>query len=170
MVDSARSNGARRVVVGLDDSVEARAALRYALREARRRRTSVEVVAAFLSPERFAVLDRVPVVADRAAVATATQAAARSVVDEVLAADRVEHPDDAVPPVAVRAVAGDPGPVLTGASSDAALLVLGHRGRGRAATTVLGSVGWWCLRHARCPLTVIPTATATPAGSAATAS
>lgn len=24
------------------------------------------------------------------------------------------------------------------------------------ATTVLGSVGWWCMRHAPCPVTVVP--------------
>lgn len=158
-------NDAGRVVVGLDDSVGARAALRYALDEARRRDGTLEVVTAFMSPERLAVLARIPVVAERDDVAAATEAAARAVVDEVLAAERVEHPDRALPRVEVRAVAGDPGPVLADAAAGAALLVLGHRGRGRAATTLLGSVGWWCLRHADCPLTVLPEVPLVPAAA-----
>ncbi|MFC5139861.1 universal stress protein [Actinomycetospora rhizophila] len=151
--------GERRVVVGLDDSVSARAALRFALEEARREGAMLDVVAVYMSPERFAVLARVPVVLERAEVAVATEAAARAVVDEVLAAERVEHPDLAPPPVAVRAVPGDPGPALATAGDGATRLVVGHRGRGAVATGLLGSVGWWCLRHAHCPLTVVPSGT-----------
>ncbi|MDD7939546.1 universal stress protein [Actinomycetospora lutea] len=147
-----------RVVVGLDDSIGARAALRYALGEARRDGATVDAVAVYVSPERFAVLARVPIVAERAQVAAATEAAARAVVDEVLAADRVEHPGRDLPPVTVRAVPGDPGPALGAAGDGAARLVVGHRGRGAVATGLLGSVGWWCLRHAPCPLTVVPAA------------
>ncbi|GAA4790991.1 hypothetical protein GCM10023200_27680 [Actinomycetospora chlora] len=155
-------DGARRVVVGLDDSVGARTALRHGLAEARRRGAELEVVTSFVSPERLAVLDRIPVTADRASAARAATAAARAVVDEVLAAERAEHPDRPVPRVVVRAVAGDPGPALTDAAADAELLVLGHRGRGGVATTLLGSTGWWCVRHARCPLTIVPGAPAVP--------
>lgn len=146
----------RRVVVGLDDSVGARAALRHALREARRRDAALDVVTTFISPERLAVLVRMPIVARRAEVAAAAEAGARAVVDEVLAGERAEHPDADLPAVGVRAVAGDPGPALAEAATGAALLVLGHRGRGGVATTTLGSVGWWCLRHAPCPVTIVP--------------
>jgi nucleotide-binding universal stress UspA family protein len=145
-----------RVVVGLDASVEARAALRYALAEARRRAAELEVVTAFVSPERLAVLLRVPIMTAEAEFAAAAEAAARSVVEEELAAGRTEHPGDDEPRVVVRAVAGDPGPVLAHAATGAARLVLGHRGRGTVASAALGSVGWWCLRHATCPLTVVP--------------
>ncbi|GAA4731435.1 universal stress protein [Actinomycetospora chibensis] len=148
--------GQPRVVVGIDGSAGSRAALRHGLDEARRRGAQLEVVAAFISPERLAVVNRLPIVTEREAVAAAAEAAARSEVDEVLAGDRVEHPGAAAPPVAVRAVAGDPGPALTDAAAGAQLLVVGHRGRGGLATTVLGSVAWWCLRHASCPLTVVP--------------
>ncbi|PVZ06319.1 universal stress protein [Actinomycetospora cinnamomea] len=155
-VDGGRRD--QRVVVGLDDSVGARAALRHALAEARRRDATLEVVTAFVSPEQLAAIVGIPIAVERAEVAAAAEAAARAVVDEVLAADRVEHPGVSEPPVVVRAVAGDPGPVLTAASTGAARLVLGHRGRGLAATATLGSVGWWCLRHATCPVTVVPPA------------
>ncbi len=149
-----------RVVVGLDDSVGARAALRYALEEARRRAAEIEVVTAFVSPERLAVLLKMPIVAAKAEFAAAAEAAARSVVEEVLAAEKTEHPGGAEPRVVIRAAAGDPGPVLADAATGAARLVLGHRGRGAVATASLGSVGWWCLRHAPCPLTVVPPARA----------
>lgn len=148
--------GEPRVVVGIDGSTGSRAALRHGLDEARRRGARLEVVAAFISPERLAVVNRLPIVTEREAVAAAAEAAARSEVDEVVADDRVEHPGAAAPPVAVRAVAGDPGPVLTDAAAGAQVLVVGHRGRSGLATTVLGSVAWWCLRHAPCPLTVVP--------------
>ena len=144
------------MVVGIDGSVGSRAALRQALDEARRRGARLEVVAAFISPERLAVVNRLPIVTEREAVAAAAEAAARTEVDEVVAGDRAEHPDAAAPPIAVRAVAGDPGPVLTEAAVGAQVLVVGHRGRGGLASTVLGSVAWWCLRHAPCPLTVVP--------------
>ena len=35
------------------------------------------------------------------------------------------------------------------------LLVIGHRGRGGAASALLGSVGLHCVLHAECPVTVI---------------
>ncbi|MDF2977084.1 MAG: universal stress protein [Actinomycetospora sp.] len=155
------ADGDRRVVVGLDDSVGARTALRYAMAEARRLGGVLEVVTAFVSPERLAVLLRVPLVAAREEFAAAAEAAARAVVDEVLAAARIEDPGAVEPVVVVRAMPGDPGPVLAEASAGAARLVVGHRGRGRATTAALGSVGWWCLRHATCPVTVVP-----PAGTA----
>lgn len=147
-----------RVVVGLDDSVGARAALRYALAEAGGRDAVLEVVTAFVPPERLALLLRVPIAEAESEFATAFEAEARSVVEEVLAARRTEHPEAAEPRVVVRAVAGDPGPVLARTATGAARLVLGHRGRGAIATAALGSVGWWCLRHATCPLTVVPPA------------
>ena len=148
--------GEPRVVVGIDGSAGSRAALRHGLDEARRRGARLEVVAAFISPERLAVVNRLPIVTEREAVAAAAEAAARTEVDEVVAGDLAEHPEAPAPPIAVRAVAGDPGPVLTEAAVGAQLLVVGHRGRGGVASTVLGSVAWWCLRHAPCPLTVVP--------------
>jgi len=148
--------GELRVVVGVDGSVGDRAALRHGLDEARRRGARLEVVAAFISPERLAVVNRLPIVSVRAEMAPAVEAAVRAEVDEAVAGDIAENPGVVAPVVTVRAEAGDPGPVLTAAAAGAQLLIVGHRGRGGVATTLLGSVGWWCLRHAPCPLTIVP--------------
>lgn len=46
--------------------------------------------------------------------------------------------------------------LLLHASSDADLLVVGSRGRGRVTTALLGSVSGRCIREAICPVLVIP--------------
>jgi nucleotide-binding universal stress UspA family protein len=46
--------------------------------------------------------------------------------------------------------------LLLHASSDADLLVVGSRGRGRVGTALLGSVSARCIRKATCPVLVIP--------------
>ena len=85
--------GVPRIVVGIDGSVGSRAALRHALGEARRRGARLEVIAAFISPERLAAVNRLPIVTEREAVAAAAEAAARTEVDEVVAGDLAEHPE-----------------------------------------------------------------------------
>jgi len=70
-------------------------------------------------------------------------------------------------------VAGHPATELVEQSREAALLVLGHRGRGAIASTLLGSVGLSCVLHAHCPVTIVrPTSAgddaAAPAVAAAT--
>ena len=55
-------------------------------------------------------------------------------------------------------VCADPGRALVDLSADADLLVVGRRGQGRLAATLLGSVSSACVRHARCPVVVVPDA------------
>jgi nucleotide-binding universal stress UspA family protein len=57
-------------------------------------------------------------------------------------------------PISVEARAGRPGEVLVDAAEGADLLVVGHRGRGSVTSVLLGSVGLYCVLHARCPITV----------------
>ncbi len=52
-------------------------------------------------------------------------------------------------------IASRPGPALVGASSRAALLVVGCRGRSALAETLVGSVGSYCVKHAAVPVAVI---------------
>jgi nucleotide-binding universal stress UspA family protein len=56
-------------------------------------------------------------------------------------------------PISVDVRPGRPGEVLVDAAAGAALLVVGHRGRGSGV--LLGSVGLECVLHATCPVTVV---------------
>ena len=53
---------------------------------------------------------------------------------------------------------GDPGKVLVELAAEAEALVLGGHGYRKAGHTVIGSVAAYCLRHAHCPVTVVPLA------------
>jgi nucleotide-binding universal stress UspA family protein len=73
-------------------------------------------------------------------------------VDEIVAA----HGDAARRvPIEVEIRGGRPGEVLVDAAEGAALLVVGHRGLGSAASVLLGSVGLHSVLHATCPVTVV---------------
>ncbi|WNB86955.1 universal stress protein [Cellulomonas sp. ATA003] len=66
---------------------------------------------------------------------------------------RASHPDVPVEPVVV---VGDPRQALIDASQHAGLLVVGSRGRGGFTGMLLGSVSQAVLRHAACPVVVVP--------------
>jgi nucleotide-binding universal stress UspA family protein len=139
------------VVVGVDGSVESRMALRFALVDARRRGARVRAVTAYLSPEFWAASYGVAalptieeVVEDNVIVA---RDVLKAVVDEAPALGEV--------PVDVVALPGAPARVLIEQAQGAALLVVGHRGRGGFKSAVLGSVGMHCVLHATCPVTVV---------------
>ena len=62
-------------------------------------------------------------------------------------------------PVAIRPLLldGDPDTVLCDRSAGADLLVVGSKGRGGLARVVLGSVSTRCAHHSRCPVAIVPT-------------
>lgn len=141
----------RRVVVGVDGSPGARAALVWALAAAARSGARLEVVTAvpvdltwtddeWVEPPRLdGVLDD-------------TAARARAAVDGA----RIDAgPDTDGVPVEVTVDVGAPGDHLVQRSSDADLLVVGSRGRGAVRSTLLGSVALTCAAHARCPVVVV---------------
>ncbi len=141
--------GSSEVVVGVDGSVEARAALEFALRDAGRRGARLRVVTAVRAHEYWATeYGPIPVPPTRAELDDIA-ADARRLAEETRARLQVDVP------VEVTAVSGRPAPVLLDVAAGAELLVLGHRGRGALASTVLGSVGLRCVLHARCPVTVV---------------
>jgi nucleotide-binding universal stress UspA family protein len=156
-VDAAR----QRIVVGVDGSAGARAALAWALAEAARRGTDVEVVTAFPVDLTWAdtyLLDSAHVDAIR----TDTQARAEATVAEV----RAEETSPADLAVQVVVVTGPPAAELVRRSAGAALLVVGSRGRGAVRSALAGSVALHCAAHARCPVVVVHPA-AVPAGEPA---
>jgi nucleotide-binding universal stress UspA family protein len=118
--------------VGVDDSTAGRSALRWALDEAERRGSALEVIHAWRRPY--------------------TEDAAAALVDGALAgldaATRV--------PVERATFHGSPAEALLGRAEDANLLVVGRRGEGHHA--VLGSTADQVVRHAPCPVAVVPDA------------
>jgi nucleotide-binding universal stress UspA family protein len=140
------------VVVGVDGSPAARAALEYALEDAARRNAPLRVVAAVALPEFWASYYRELVPPPPSDIVKEARKETQRFVDEVVAGR-----GDAVRclPISVEVRAGRPGEVLVDAAEGAALLVVGHRGRGSVSSVLLGSVGLECVLHAPCPVTVV---------------
>ena len=124
------------VVVGVDGSMAAQAAVGFAFEEA--------------------ALRDVPLVA----VCALTDAAGRlgeahqleEDFEHLMACEAKEHPEVTV---IRRVVAGTPRAALLAASADAQMLVVGSRGRGGLDRMCLGSVAQAALHHAPCPVGVV---------------
>jgi nucleotide-binding universal stress UspA family protein len=150
-LNDSRSDGRPTVVVGVDGSDSARAALGYALDDAARRDARVRVVCVFEEPDYWAVAYGMSPVTPVREVTVGLEKAAQQVVEDV----RADHPGRATVPVDVAALIGSASKVLLEQARDADLLVLGHRGRGGFASAMLGSVGLQCALHGSCPVTVV---------------
>ncbi|QQQ80190.1 universal stress protein [Saccharothrix sp. 6-C] len=135
-----------RIVVGVDGSPSSRAALRWAVEEAKLRGTVVEAVLAWH-------VDHSMVIGAMSAAVAAGMDPQRLREDNEALLDGIlgEAGGD------VRAVLaeGDARDVLVRASRDAALLVVGSRGAGPIREVLLGSVSSYCVHHAHCPVVVI---------------
>ncbi len=154
------------VVVGVDGSPESKAAIEFAMREATRRRAWLKVVAAAQLPEYWTIAYGTSELPSPEEVIADTKRIARETLDEVVS----DHPELAAVQFNIEVIAGPPGQVLVEASDGAAVLVLGHRGRGAIRSALLGSVGLHCILHATCPVTVVrPVAVAEPMAAAAQA-
>ena len=134
-----------RVMVGVDGSAPARAALEFAVGEARLREAVVVAVMAVQLPD-YAWIDpygvRIP--------EEDTLQRARERLDRMLASVDTEGLE--LDPV----VTAVPAPqALVDRSADCDLLVVGSRGRGGFRGLVLGSVSMQCVLHAHCPVTVV---------------
>jgi nucleotide-binding universal stress UspA family protein len=135
------------VVVGFDGSSSARAAVQYGVGEALLRGCGLRLVHAFSWP-----LIYPPFGADYDPHDHGPRVAMLNLL-KVMARDlQREHPDLAVD---ARIVDGSPGGVLVAASSDAAVLVVGHRGMGGFTGLLAGSVGIQVTGHAHCPVVVV---------------
>jgi nucleotide-binding universal stress UspA family protein len=139
------------VVVGVDGSATSRAALTYAMEEAARRDTGVQVISAFLPPEYRPSAYGLAAPPTPDEIRSDLRFIARRMVDDVVA----ENPTLASVPVELHELEGKPAEVLIEQAQGAALLVIGHRGRGGFASALLGSVGVACVLHADCPVTVV---------------
>lgn len=140
-----------RVVVGVDGSGSSRAALVAALDAATRFGTDVEVVACYQRTDYWTDYSLV-VLPEVEQVRADLERHTRELVTSVLA-DRGSG--EGQPAVRVEVVEGPAGNVLVERSGDAALLVVGSRGRGAVRGLLLGSVALHCAMHARGPVMVV---------------
>lgn len=139
------------VVVGVDGSPGSRAALEYALDEARRRHAMLRVVSAVALPDFWAASYPAYVPPPPNEIVPVVRQETQNFVDDVIASQG----GAGELPVTVEARSGRPGEILVDAADGAELLVIGHRGRGSVASVLLGSVGLYCVLHAQCPVTVV---------------
>ncbi len=144
----------RRIVVGVDGSSGAQAALRWALAEARRRGDDVEVVNCWAPPYlamssgyalTFVTDDEIT-------------AEGRSAIHKTMTAcgDELDACKAAGVDVTTAVLQGDAWASLVEESKDAALLVVGRRGHGGLSRLVLGSVSRQVATHAHCPVLIVP--------------
>ena len=143
-----RSRGPR-VVVGIDFSSGARAALLFALQDAARRGVPVEAVSAYRPPDFWMDFNAVGSSQPDQARGAALDRL-RAFVDDVLP----EAPTSP-PQVGLTVRMGAAADVLIMASEGADLLVVGSRGHSGFASMLLGSVSMHCALHASCPVTVV---------------
>jgi nucleotide-binding universal stress UspA family protein len=142
-----------RIVVGVDDSEQAAAALRWALAEGVLRQATVEVVHSWSPP-----MSALPFGATLHLRANEGEidAVARAAVDEVVDAALAEM--DEPPPEVLRTILpGAPAMTLIEVAESADLLVVGSHGRTGLSRLVVGSVAMACVQHAPCPVVVVRT-------------
>lgn len=140
-----------RIVVGVDDSEQAAAALRWALAEGALRRCTVEVVhswSAPLSALPFGATFVIPV--DEAEIDATARASVDALVDGQLA-EMDEQPPDVLRTI----LPGSAAATLVEVAEGADLLVVGSHGRGRFHRLALGSVATAVVNHAPCPVVVV---------------
>ena len=139
--------GAPRIVVGVDGSTNADAALRWAIDEGRRRGASVEVVHAwhmpFVTPYPYVMTESDTAVFEDLARETLDQAIRRA---NPTTEDRISS---------FTSVSG-PASLILEAAKGADLIVVGTRGRSAAKAALLGSVSHQVTLHATCPVVVVP--------------
>ncbi len=143
--------GAGDVVVGVDGSAGAEAALRWAAEEAGRRQARLAVVRTWWTP--IAVPPEGVAIAPRDAGAFVEQARHElgEVTERVLADVDPRPAEIGLEPIEAPATGG-----LLRRAAGAGLLVVGSRGRGGFAGLLLGSVSQQCAEHAPCPVVVVP--------------
>ena len=143
-------------VVGVDDSRGARVALAWAARHTAATEGRLRVVHAYEFS--LAWIDAYnPEIPDwRKRAQGGAEALTEQVVSDVLAPEERER-------VEVAVGEGDPVDVLRDESRDAAVVVVGSRGRGGFAGLLLGSVSQRIAQCSACPVVIVPTPPDDPA-------
>lgn len=140
----------RRIVVGVEGSGGARAALRWAIEEARIRGAVVDVVTAYLPTYVPAAPDFGFVPLDPIDLVEEIKKLQEDVIGSVTG--NGDPADVEIRRVLLKGRAAD---MLLEASKGADLLVVGDRGRGGFRGLLLGSVSQQCAQHATCPVVIV---------------
>lgn len=138
------------IVVGIDGSDRARAALRWAVDEAKLHHDRVVAVFAW-EPPLVAAVD-IPPTPDSAylpELVAEAQQGAEAMLERAVAEVRGEGVE--VEPTAIEGPAAS---VLLDAAEHADLLVVGSRGKGGLAGLLLGSISQQMAQHAPCPVVI----------------
>lgn len=149
------------IVVGVDASEHSAAALRFALREASLRSAELVAVHAYrAAAPTFPFFDpgRTDVAGEAGRRHVQAEARAESSVSQLVA--QAAEAANVEPDVTVQVMEGRAGDVLVDLSRDAALTVVGSRGRGELRAAVLGSVSHTVLAHTHRPVAVVRAGTA----------
>lgn len=136
------------VVVGDDDSPQASTAVRWAAQDAERRGCALHVVRSWTISTAPRPSSRVRGYAPSLAE---YEEAVRTRMEERWGSLR-----DHVPALHLCPVHQQPAKALVEASESADVVVVGASGQGRVARIVVGSVAKDVVRHARCPVVVVP--------------
>jgi nucleotide-binding universal stress UspA family protein len=145
---SAQGSEAQRIVVGVDGSPPAQAALAWALGQAELTDGSVDAVIVWEYPP---AIGGFGVGASMYEGANFRELAEKTVTEAVGSATA---PAGSVS-VRTQVIEGNPAQVLLAAADDADLLVVGSRGHGGFVGALLGSVSQHCVHHAHCPVVVV---------------
>jgi nucleotide-binding universal stress UspA family protein len=134
------------IVVGVDGSAASRDAVRWTFEQARLTGATLRAVSSWRWPN---YLTRLPPGAN---LAEETSQVLDEIVDGVIA----ERPDElSAVQVSKHVIEGPAGPALLTQAADAALLVVGARGRAAFPGMLLGSVAEYCVREGTCPVVVV---------------
>lgn len=137
-----------RIVVGVDGSPGAQAALEWAVREAELRGAVVCAVNAWHPPYSGDPTGMSPLIGESVEV---FERAARTELEAAVAAVTTTLPE----PIERRVGVGAAAPLLLDAAKGASLLVVGTRGRGGFAGLLLGSVSQQVAHHSPCPVVIV---------------
>jgi nucleotide-binding universal stress UspA family protein len=129
------------ILVGVDESAAARAAMRWAVAQACATRSQIQAVAVWHLPSQLGDLPVLP---------------CEQLQQEAYAWLQEAVPADCEVPVRTLVVRGDPTAVLLEHAQRAQLIVLGHHGHGALHSAIFGSVAQRCAHRARCPVVLVP--------------
>jgi nucleotide-binding universal stress UspA family protein len=139
------------IVVGIDGSDNAHRALDWALKDAAALHAPLTVITVYEVAVSAWTGNPIILPPDRDDLEKT-----RRRVEEIVAKAATQTGQPEPPSIIVRAEIGLAARVLIDASRDADLLVVGSRGSGGFARTLLGSVSQQVVQHSECPVVVVP--------------